>query len=179
IGFHLEEYVGLDENAPQSFRRLLLDRLVKRVPMAEFHEIRGEAANPAAVCENYAALLQTRPPDFAVLGIGEDGRLGFNAQLPFDFGNSNPVRVVELDDACRQRLVRDGTFVSLKDVPRRAISFTLPAVLACPRLFVIASGAKTSQAVRDCLHDEIATSYPASLLRNHAGADLFLDHKAS
>ncbi|MGH9844414.1 MAG: 6-phosphogluconolactonase, partial [Blastocatellia bacterium] len=134
IGFQLEEYVGLDEDAPQSFRRLLLDRLVRRVPMAEFHAIRGEAANPAAVCENYAALLRTRPPDFAVLGIGEDGRLGAVGLPLNDSSNLNSVRVVELDDACRQRQVRDGVFASLETVPRRAISFPLPVVLAYPRL---------------------------------------------
>ncbi len=179
IGFQLEEYVGLDEDAPQSFRRLLLDRLVKRVPMAEFHGIRGEAANPAAVCENYAALVRSRPPDFAVLGIGEDGRLGFNGPPSLDFSDPNLLSVVELDDACRRQQVRDGIFASLEDAPRRAISFTLPAILACPRLFAIASGAKMSKAIRDCLRGEIATSCPASLLRNHAGADLFLDCDAA
>ncbi|MGH9847204.1 MAG: hypothetical protein ACREEM_51565, partial [Blastocatellia bacterium] len=231
IGFQLEEYVGLDEDAPQSSRRFLLDRLVTRVPMAEFHGIRGEAANPAAVCENYAALLRSRPPDFAVLGIGEEGGLGFSGPPSCDFSESNLLRarknltsrnettdcdgcdgskriiranpshpsqsvvsrhtanrevvslralsVVELDDVCRRQQVRDGIFASLKDAPQRAISFTLPAIMACPRLFAIASGAKMSRAIRDCIQGEVATSCPASLLRKHASADLFLDWDAA
>lgn len=176
IGFQLEEYVGLDEDAPQSARRFLLDRLVTRVPMAEFHGIRGEAANPAAVRDNYAALLRSRPPDFAVLAIDEDGRLGFDCSPA---GDPNPVRVVELDKAFRLQQVRDGLFRSLAAAPRRAISLALPAILACPRLFAIASGVGGSQVVRDCLQGEIAISCPASLLRNHAGADLFLDRDAA
>ena len=177
IGFQLEEYVGLDEDAAQSVRRFLLDRLVTRVPMAEFHGIRGEAANPAAVCDNYAALLGSRPPDFAVLGIDEDGRLGFDCSPAG--GDPNPARVVKLDKAFRLQQVRDGLFTSLAAAPRRAISLALPAILACPRLFAIASGAKMSQAVRDCLQGKIATTCPASLLRTHAGADLFLDRDAA
>jgi glucosamine-6-phosphate deaminase len=179
IGLHLDEYVGIDEDAPHSRRKFLLDRLVRRVPMAEFHGIRGEAANPAAVCANYAALLASRPPDFATLDIGDDGRLASIDPVVCDFNESLMVRVVELEDAFRWRQVNDGAFATIEEVPRRAISLTIPAILKCPRLFAIAPGERKQQAVRDVIERGIATSCPASILRAHPDAHLFLDREAA
>ncbi len=175
VGFHLDEYLGMDEAAPQSFRRFLIERLVARVPMAEFHGLRGEAANPEAVCANYAARLKSRPPDFAALGIGENGHLAFNDPPGCDFNDPAMVKVVELDETCRQQQVNDGAFATLEDVPRRALTLTIPAIMACPRLFVIAPGARKQQAVRDAIEGEISEACPASILRRHEDAHLFLD----
>ncbi|MEO6726024.1 MAG: 6-phosphogluconolactonase [Blastocatellia bacterium] len=179
IGFHLNEYLGMDEDVPQSLRRYLLDRLVLRVPIVEFHGLRGEAANPEAVCANYAARLKSRPPDFAVLGIGENGHLAFIDPPTCDFNDSEAVRIVELDEACRQQQVNDGTFAKLKDVPRRALSLTIPAIMACERLFVIVPGARKQQAVKDALEGEVGTDCPASILRTHPGAHLFVEREAA
>ncbi len=161
IGFHLDEYLGMGEDAPQSFRKFLIDRLVKRVPIAEFHGLRGEAANPEAVCVNYAALLDSRPPDFAALGIGEDGRLASIAPPVCAFTDPSVVRIVELDGV------------------RRAISLTIPTIMKCVRLFVIAPGQRKQQAVRDALEGEVAAACPASILRTHPDAHLFLDRKSA
>jgi len=179
IGFHLNEYLGMEEGAPQSSRKYLLDRLVMRVPMAEFHGLRGEAANPEAVCANYAAKLKSRPPDFAVLGIGENGHLAFIDPLVCDFHDAAAVRIVELDEACRQRQVNDGAFARLEDVPRRALSLTIPTIMACERLFVIVPGGRQQQAVRDAIESAITESCPASILRTHPNAHLFLDREAA
>lgn len=179
IGFHLDEYLGVDEDAPQSFRRFLIERLVKRAPMAEFHSLRGEAANPEAVCANYAALLKTRPPDFAALGIGENGRLAFNDPPVCDFNDPAMVKVVELDEMCRQQQVNDGAFARLEDVPRRALTLTIPAIMACPRLFVIVPGVRKQPAVREAIEGEITEGCPASILRAHEDAHLFLDRDAA
>lgn len=179
IGFHLNEYLGMDENAPQSSRKFLLDRLVLRVPMVEFHGLRGEAANPEAVCANYAARLKSRPPDFAVLSIGENGHLAFIDPPVCDFNDSEAVRVVELDGGCRHQQVNDGIFAKLKDVPRRALSLTIPTIMACERVFVIVPGARKQQAVKDALEGEVATDCPASILRTHPGAHLFVGREAA
>jgi glucosamine-6-phosphate deaminase len=179
IGLHLDEYLGIDEDAPQSQRKFLLDRLVRRVPMAEFHGIRGEAANPAAVCANYAALLDSRPPDFAALDIGENGRLALIDPLVCDFNDPLMVRMVELEDAGRQQQVNDGAFEMIEKVPRRAISLTIPAIVSCPRLFAIAPGERKQQAVRDAIEGKMAASCPASILRTHLDAHLFLDRDAA
>jgi glucosamine-6-phosphate deaminase len=161
IGFHFDEYLGIGEEAPTSLRRFLLDRLVKRVPIAEFHAIRGEAANPEAVCVNYAALLKSRPPDFAVLGIGPNGRLGSIDPRVCDFNDPAAVKVVEPDD------------------DQRAISLTIPTILGCRTLFAIAYGSRNQDAIRKVIEGEISPACPASILRRHPGAHLFLDQEAS
>jgi glucosamine-6-phosphate deaminase len=160
IGFHLDEYLGIGEEAPNSLRRFLLDRLVKRVPIAEFHAIRGEAANPEAACANYAALLKSRPPDFAVLGIGPDGRLGSIAPLVCDFNDAAPVKVVELSHG------------------QRALSLTIPTILGCRTLFAIAYGRRSQDAIRKMIEGEIGPACPASILRKHSNAHLFLDQES-
>lgn len=114
IGFHTFELLGADENAPQSQRKILLDHLVRRVPMAEFHGLRGEAANPEAVCANYAELLKTRPPDFAVLPIGQSGEVAAINSDNCDF--------------------HDSATVTLTD---SAITLTIPTLMACRSLFVL------------------------------------------
>lgn len=160
IGFHFGEYLGLDEDAPQSCRRGLLERLVKQVPMAEFHGLRGEAANPEAVCANYTALLRSRPPDFAALNIEENGQLGFIAAPVCDFADQSAVRVVEWDEV-------------------RALALTIPTMMACPRLFVSAAGAHQREAMCAALTGEITPACPASILRTHPDAHLFLDQDAA
>jgi glucosamine-6-phosphate deaminase len=155
IGFHLDEYLGIGEEAPQSLRRFLLDRLVKRVPIAEFHAIRGEAANPEAVCANYARSLASRPPDFALLGIGENGRLGSIDPPVCDLNDAAAVKIVELDD-------------------RRALSLTIPTILSCPTLFAIAYGSRNQDAIGKMIEGEIGPACPASILRTHPNAHLFL-----
>jgi glucosamine-6-phosphate deaminase len=179
IGFHLDEYLGMDENAPRSLRKYLIDRLVKQVPIAEFHGLRGEAANPEAVCENYAALLRSRPPDFAAIGIGENGHLALIDPPECDFNDPTPVRVVELDESSRRQQVNDGAFATVDEVPRRAISLTIPSMMRCPRLLIIVPGMRKRQAVRDTIEGEITTACPASILRTHPDAHLFLDVEAA
>jgi glucosamine-6-phosphate deaminase len=156
IGFHLDEHLGPDEDSPQSHRRFLIDLLVKRVPMAEFHGLRGEAANAEAVCANYAALLESRPPDFAALDLGENGRLASINPSVCDFNDPAMVRVVELDDPSR-----------------RAISLTIPAIFACPKLFLIAPDAANRKAARATVEGGITTTCPASILRTHDDAHMF------
>lgn len=184
IGFHQAEYLGMEEDAPQSLRRFLLDRLVRRIPMVEFHGIRGEAANPEAVCANYAALLKTRPPDFAAVDIGENGQLSFIDPSASDFDSqvesrSAAVEVVELNKVRRQQQVDDGAFANIEDVPRCAISLTVPTMITCRSLFAIVSGERRQQAVRDAIEGAIAESCPASILRTHPNAHLFLDRECA
>jgi glucosamine-6-phosphate deaminase len=157
IGFQLDERLGADEDAPQSHRRFLIDRLVRRVPMAEFHGLRGEAANTEAVCANYAALLKSRPPDFATLDLGENGRLASINPRVCDFHDPLMVRVVEHDDPSR-----------------RAISLTTPAIMSCPKLFLIAADAADRSIRRAMIEGEITPTCPASILRMHEDAHMFI-----
>ena len=179
LAFHLDEYLGLDEEAPQSFRHYLIERLVKRVPLAEFHGLRGEAANPKAVCTNYASLLAFKPPDFAALGIGENGHLAFNDPPVCDFNDPAAVKIVELEEACRQQQVNDGCFATLDAVPRRALTLTIPTLMACAKLFLSVPGPRKQLAVQKTLYGPITTGCPASILRMHKDAHLFLDREAA
>jgi len=175
VAFHLDEYLGMDDQAPQSFRRFLIDRLVDKVPLGEFHGLRGDAPDGAAEAKRYAELLRQNPPDFAVLGIGENGHLAF-IDPPFcDFNDPEPVKVVQLDEICRNQQVNDGAFASLDEVPRNALSLTIPTLMARPKLFAIAPGPAKRQAIKDAVQGPISTTCPASILRTHPNAHLFID----
>ena len=173
--FHLDEYLGMDERAPQSFRRFLIDRLVNKVPLGDFHGLKGDADDGAEEAERYAALLKENPPDFAVLGIGENGHLAF-IDPPFcDFNDPKAVKVVELDEVCRNQQVNDGAFASLEEVPRDALSLTIPTLMARPKLFAIAPGLAKRQAIKNTVEGPVSTQCPASILRTHPEAHLFID----
>jgi len=175
VAFHLDEYLGMDAQAPQSFRRFLIDRLVDKVPLGEFHGLRGDAPDGAAEAKRYAELLRQNPPDFAVLGIGENGHLAF-IDPPFcDFNDPEPVKVVQLDEICRNQQVNDGAFASLDEVPRDALSLTIPTLMARPKLFAIAPGPAKRQAIKGAVEGPISTACPASILRTHPNAHLFID----
>ena len=175
IAFHLDEYLGMDDHAPQSFRRFLIDRLVNKVPLGEFHGLGGDAQDGAAESQRYGQLLAANPPDFAVLGIGENGHLAF-IDPPFcDFDDLEPVKVVELDEVCRAQQVNDGAFGAIDDVPLNALSLTIPTIMASPRLFAIVPGPAKRHAIKHTIEGLIATTCPASILRRHPDAHLFID----
>lgn len=179
IAFHLDEYLGLDEAHPNSFRRFLHEHLISRVPLAAFHGLRGETPDPRAECARYASLLRQYPPDLALIGIGENGHLAFNDPPVADFHDPLDVKLVELDQTCRLQQVHDGLFARIEDVPTHALTLTIPAILRIPRLFVAVPGARKRPAVTAALHGPISTSCPASILRTHPDADLFLDRDSA
>jgi glucosamine-6-phosphate deaminase len=175
VAFHLDEYLGMDEKAPQSFRRFLIDRLTNRVRLGEFNGLRGEAPDGGVEARRYAQLLEQNPPDMGVLGIGENGHLAF-IDPPFcNFEDPEPVKVVQLDEVCRQQQVNDGAFQKLDDVPANALSLTIPTLMARPKLFAIAPGPAKRQAIKKTVEGPISTSCPASILRTHQNAHLFID----
>jgi glucosamine-6-phosphate deaminase len=172
--FHLDEYVGASEVAPYSFRRYLIDHLFSRRPPRQFHAIDGQAASPEHECERYAALLAQHSPDVALLGIGENGHLAFN-DPPADFEDPLSVRLVHLAQSCREQQVADGVFSRLEFVPRTAITLTIPTLIRVPQLFVMVPGPSKARAVKDALLNAISPLCPASILRTHPAAILFLD----
>ena len=179
VGFHLDEYLGMNEQAPQSFRRFLIDRLVSKVPFGEFNGLRGDAEDGATETERYSELLAANPPDFAVLGIGENGHLAF-IDPPFcNFEDPQTVKVVELDGICRAQQVNDGAFATIDDVPHQALSLTIPTIMARPRLFAIVPGRAKRQAIKSTIEGPVATTCPASILRRHPDAHLFIDRDSA
>jgi glucosamine-6-phosphate deaminase len=173
--FHLDEYIGVDAHHPASFRRFLVDRLFAHVPVRAFHGLAGEAPDAAAECARYAALLRAATPSLAILGIGENGHLAFIDPPVCDFLEEADVRVVELDEPCRRQQVSDGSFASLDAVPRTALSLTIPFLMRVPRAIAIVPGPAKRAAVAAAMDGPLACACPASILRRHPDARLFLD----
>jgi glucosamine-6-phosphate deaminase len=176
--FHLDEYVGVSDTHPASFRRYLRERIVERVHPAAFHFLAGDAADPMAECRRVAKLLQQAPIDVAFVGIGENGHLAFN-DPPADFTTEEPYLVVELDEACRRQQLGEGWFASLDDVPRRAISMSCRQILKSSEVLCIVPDARKAQAVRDCLDGSVNPQHPASILQTHSRTALYLDRASA
>jgi glucosamine-6-phosphate deaminase len=177
--FHLDEYVGVGADHPASFRRFLADRLFDHVPVRAFHGLDGQAAHQGSECARYAALLQRERPQLAILGIGENGHLAFIDPPVCDFADKVDVRIVELDEPCRRQQVNDGGFPRLEDVPRTAFSLTIPFLMSVPRAVAIVPGPAKQAAVQAALDGPVTTACPASVLRRHRDATLFLDEQSA
>jgi glucosamine-6-phosphate deaminase len=180
FAFHMDEYIGLPSDAPQAFGQYLRDRLFDGLPLRQVFFIDGNAPDPRAECERYAWLLRDHPLDLALLGIGENGHLAFNDPGVADFEDPLLVKVVEeLDPVCRRQQVNDGQFGSLGEVPRRAITLTIPALFAARTALVMVPGPSKREIVRRTLVGPIGASCPATILRRHADAWLFLDGESA
>jgi len=177
--FHLDEYVGLTDRHPASFRRYLRERFASAVgALAAFHYIRGDDPDPAGECRRLSELIRTHPVDVAFLGIGENGHIAFN-DPPADFDTEEPYLLVTLDPACRRQQVGEGWFSSLAEVPERAISMSVRQILRAGRLVVSVPEERKAEAVRRAVEGELSNRCPASILRTHADCTLFLDPPAA
>jgi glucosamine-6-phosphate deaminase len=177
--FHLDEYAGMSADHPASFRRFQHERIADRLPLAAFHPLAGDARDLADECRRYASLLREADPCMVALGIGENGHLAFIDPPLCDFNDPLDVRTVELDDVCRMQQVHDGAFERIEDVPRRALSLTVPFFLRVPRALVFVNGPHKAAAVKATLEGPVAESCPASALRRHPAATLYLDSGAA
>jgi glucosamine-6-phosphate deaminase len=173
--FHMDEYVGIAADHRASFRRYLHERLVQRVPIGSFLFIDGEAPDPALACQAYSDNLKSASPQLCLLGIGENGHLAFNDPHVADFNDSLDMKVVQLDASCREQQVAEGWFESSEQVPEYAMTLTIPTLLRVPKLIATVPGARKSTIVRHSLLGPISTDCPASILRTHPDATLFLD----
>lgn len=172
--YHLDEYAGATAVSSYSFRRFLHEHLFQHVTPLAFHQIRGEAEDSQAECARYSGLLPSDGFDIALLGIGENGHLAFN-DPPCDFEDPASVRLVGLDEACRVQQVYDGAFATLADVPTHAFTLTVPTLMSARRLFVMVPGPRKAAAVAASLQGPLTNLCPASILRTHPRAELFLD----
>lgn len=172
--FHMDEYVGIDATHPASFRHYQQEHVLSKITPAAFHGIRGESIDASGECDRYARMLAESPIDVVCAGIGENGHLAFN-DPPADLNDPLRVKVVTLDEACRQQQVNDGCFPDMDSVPRRALTLTVPALLSGKQMFVIVPGPRKAAAIRHTLRDAISGECPATALRNHPNATLYID----
>jgi len=178
VFFHLDEYVGLPESHPASFRRYLKERVVSRIHPKTFHFIDGEAGDVYAECHRVGDLIAQQTIDVAFVGIGENGHLAFN-DPPADFDTEEPYIVVTLDDACRLQQVGEGWFKSIAEVPAQAISMSIKQILKSHNVLCIVPDGRKAEAVRATVELEVSPRRPASILQEHERVTLYLDHHSS
>jgi len=176
--FHMDEYVGLAPGAPQSFASYLTEHIFGKAPFHSVHLIPAGKEIDAA-CAAYTQLLRDNPPDLVCMGIGENGHIAFNDPPVADFNDPALVKAVALDDVCRQQQVHDGCFPTFDDVPSHAITLTVPALMSAKHLVCTVPGPTKVKADKAMLHGPIGTQCPATALRLHADAVMFLDQASA
>ncbi|MFL6308177.1 MAG: glucosamine-6-phosphate deaminase [Candidatus Sulfotelmatobacter sp.] len=175
--FHLDEYIGLPVTHPGSFRKMLLEQLIRKTGIVKYHLLHGDGDVTAGIARTGAALA-TAPVDIAFLGIGENGHLAFN-DPPADFNTEEPYLVVNLDEACRRQQVDEGWFPDLSQVPQQAISMSVRQIMRAKEILAIVPDSRKAQAVQRCFEGEISTMAPASILRNHPKVTVYLDKNSA
>lgn len=177
-GFHMDEYIGLPKESDQHFSKYLMDHLFSIVKMNQVFLIDSQAI-PAYEADRYSKILIDYPTDIVCMGIGENGHIAFNDPPVADFNDKKLVKVVELEDKCRQQQVNDGCFKTINYVPTHALTLTIPALFSAKHLSVVVPTIRKAKAVIDTLTCEINEAVPASILRKHHAAKLFLDEEAA
>ena len=177
--FHMDEYIGLEKDAPQGFGNFLRRHLFDQVPFKSVNFLNGQAENPEAECIRYSDLLENNPVDIVCLGIGENGHIAFNDPPVADFNDSKLVKVVELEWACRQQQVNEKLFISIDHVPTHAMTITIPALLRGQQMFCMVPARNKAEAVYRTLNGEISEECPATILRTKKEAILYLDEESA
>jgi glucosamine-6-phosphate deaminase len=175
----MDEYVGIALDHPASFRRYMRLNLTDRVSMLSFREVNGNAPDLDDECRQYGVELRASNPQLCLLGVGENGHLAFNDPGVANFADPVDMKIVDLDRDCKRQQVAEGWFASIEDVPGRAITLTIPTLLRVPKLIVSVPGPRKATIARRTLHEEISTACPATILRRHPNATVFLDYESA
>jgi glucosamine-6-phosphate deaminase len=176
--FHLDEYIGLPATHPASFRKILLDRLVNKTGIARFYPLDGDARDLSEVIRQVGEAVASAAVDIAFVGVGENGHLAFN-DPPADFNTEEPYLIVNLDEACRRQQVGEGWFGDISQVPKQAISMSIRQILKAKEILAVVPDSRKAQAVKACFEGEVSPMAPASILRTHANASVYLDTESA
>ncbi len=174
-GFHQDEYIGIDSSEPAGFGNFLRRAIFDKVNFKEVHYLLCPEEEAENKCKEYTELLKKYPIDLIFLGIGENGHMAFNDPAVADFEDPYMIKIVELDDVCRQQQVNDGCFATLNDVPKHAMSLTMSFIMSVPHAVCVVPNDRKANAVYNALRGPVTTECPASILRNHPSAVLYLD----
>lgn len=177
--FHLDEYKGISDRHPASFRNYLKKRILDAVSPKKIYFLNGDAKDLEREMNDYADALKTNPIDIACIGIGENGHIAFNDPPVADFNDPKLVKSVTLDAACRKQQLGEGWFPTLEEVPKEALTLTITAIMACKTISCVVPDARKADAVYASLYGEINTQCPASILRTHPHTKLFLDEASA
>lgn len=173
--FHMDQYLGMPADHPGSFVRFLKKHFLDVVEVSEFYPISGKIETAEETCRAYAEQLLEYPPDLVALGIGENGHLAFNDPPHAQFDDPALVRVVDLESASRRQQVGEGHFATIDDVPKQAITLTIPALLSSRNIYGLVPESRKADIVRRCLTRPISEDLPATILRLFRSAQLYLD----
>lgn len=173
--FHMDEYIGLAEDAPQGFGNFLRERIFDLVPFKSVHYLYSNDETPEQICQRYTGLLDKYKTDVIFMGVGENGHIAFNDPHVADFNDPLDVKVVDLDPRCRQQQVNDGCFATLADVPTHAITLTCSMMMRAARLFIVVPTALKAEAISRIYNGPIEEACPASITRQHPAATLYTD----
>jgi len=176
--FHLDEYVGLPITHPGSFRKMLLEQLVNKTGITNYHLLDGDAPDPDAVVREVSKALASVPIDIAFLGIGENGHIAFN-DPPANFNTEEPYIIVELDEACRRQQVGEAWFSDISQVPKRALSMSARQILEAKEILAVVPDKRKAEAIKTCFEGEVSPTAPASILRRHPNATVYLDFNSA
>ncbi|HVI43693.1 MAG TPA: glucosamine-6-phosphate deaminase [Chitinophaga sp.] len=178
VMFHLDEYIGLPESSPASFRKYLKDRFLAKVPpLKAVYLINGEA-DPVQECNRLNKIITENPVDVALVGIGENAHLAFN-DPPADFTTTQPYIIVDLEEACRMQQYREGWFKSIDDVPRQAISMSVHQIMKSAHIICSVADSRKATAVKNSLEQPVSNLYPASILQKHPSCGFYMDEQAA
>lgn len=177
--FHMDEYIGLKNDVQQTFGSFLRNNIFDKVRFHTVNYLFGHTGDADAECRRYTDLLKQFPSDIVCMGIGENGHIAFNDPHVADFDDPVFVKVVDLDLACRRQQVNDGCFDSIDDVPGYALTLTIPALLRARYIYCVVPGSNKADAVYHTLNSDILERYPATILRTHPDAVLFLDEQSA
>jgi glucosamine-6-phosphate deaminase len=178
VMFHLDEYIGLPETAPASFRKYLKERFLNLVsPLKASYLVNGET-DPEVECKRLNQIITEHPIDVALVGIGENGHLAFN-DPPADFDTLSPYIVVDLDEKCRLQQFNEGWFPSLAEVPKKAISMSIKQICKSKMIICSVPDSRKAEAVKNTLENKVSNNDPASILQTHANCLFFLDKSSA
>lgn len=173
--FHLDEYIGIDDNHPASFRKYLRERFLEKVgKVKNFHFINGNAQNPQDECERLNRLIKPLTIHVALVGIGENGHLAFN-DPPADFDTEDPYIIADLDEKCRLQQVGEGWFEGIDDVPKQAISMSVNQIMKSKSIICSVPDKRKAHAVKACVLGEVSNLHPSSILQTHDDCTIYLD----
>lgn len=176
--FHLDEYLGLSETHPASFRKYLKQRFVSRVPLGKAHFVDGDTLDSALSLSKLEQLISEDMLDLGLIGIGENAHIAFN-DPPADYSMQSAFRIVELDDDCKMQQVREGWFPSSVEVPAQAITMTVHGIMSCRKIISVVPHVAKAKAIRQTLESDVTNLIPASILKSHPSWSLFLDHESA
>jgi len=176
--FHLDEYVGMPVTHPASFRKILLERVIHKTGITNYHFVESDAADLSAAVREVGRQLTSSPIDIAFVGIGENGHIAFN-DPPADFETEEPYLVVELDELCRRQQVGEGWFADISEVPTRAVSMSPRQIVKAREIVAVVPDQRKAKAIRLCMEGEVRPEAPASILRKHPNATVFLDENSA